>query len=324
MVIDVIAAGLHPRVRSQADGSHYTSTDELPLVPGIDGVGAARTGSCATSSSRTPRWARWPDRPYRHPPQHRLARGQRPHRGRRRHEPGHVRLGRAAPAVRFQAGQNVLVLGATGNAGQMAVQVAKLFGADQIIAAGRSATAGWPARTRRHRHRPARRDAASVAQRLGRAAAEVDVVIDYLWGNPPPPRWSPSSPTAPIAASRSPGSRSARSPDHRSIPSAALRAARLQIVGSGQGSVSTREFLTELPALAQEITKELSRSTRGPRHSPRSNRPGPTPPTRHSASFSPRSPNLRETSRRTTRRFARENSGLPLPGSRALWLSLRR
>ena len=39
VVISVIAAGLHPRVRSQASGSHYTSTGELPLVPGIDGVG---------------------------------------------------------------------------------------------------------------------------------------------------------------------------------------------------------------------------------------------------------------------------------------------
>ena len=39
LVVDVLAAGLHPRVRSQAGGSHYTSTDELPLVPGIDGVG---------------------------------------------------------------------------------------------------------------------------------------------------------------------------------------------------------------------------------------------------------------------------------------------
>ncbi len=27
VVVDVLAAGLHPRVRSQADGSHYTSTD---------------------------------------------------------------------------------------------------------------------------------------------------------------------------------------------------------------------------------------------------------------------------------------------------------
>jgi hypothetical protein len=34
---------------------------------------------------------------------------------------------------------------------------------------------------------------------------------------------------------------------------AVLRAARLQIVGSGQGSVGAREYLAELPALAQEI-----------------------------------------------------------------------
>src|SRR5262245_57820955 len=37
-VVEVLAAGLHPRVRSQANGSHYTSTDQLPLVPGIDAV----------------------------------------------------------------------------------------------------------------------------------------------------------------------------------------------------------------------------------------------------------------------------------------------
>jgi hypothetical protein len=37
------------------------------------------------------------------------------------------------------------------------------------------------------------------------------------------------------------------------VPSAALRAARLQIVGSGQGSVPTRDILAELPDLAAEI-----------------------------------------------------------------------
>src|ERR1700683_5545344 len=45
VIVDVIASGLHPRVRSQADGSHYTSTGDLPLVPGIDGVGRAPDGS---------------------------------------------------------------------------------------------------------------------------------------------------------------------------------------------------------------------------------------------------------------------------------------
>jgi NADPH:quinone reductase-like Zn-dependent oxidoreductase len=45
ILVDVIASGLYPRVRSQADGSHYTSTGELPLVPGIDGVGRAPDGA---------------------------------------------------------------------------------------------------------------------------------------------------------------------------------------------------------------------------------------------------------------------------------------
>src|SRR5689334_16178006 len=39
VVVDVLAAGLHPRVRSDANGSHYTSEGVLPLVPGFDGVG---------------------------------------------------------------------------------------------------------------------------------------------------------------------------------------------------------------------------------------------------------------------------------------------
>ena len=38
VVVEVLAAGLHPRVRSQAGGFHYTSTGELPLIPGIDAV----------------------------------------------------------------------------------------------------------------------------------------------------------------------------------------------------------------------------------------------------------------------------------------------
>ena len=39
------------------------------------------------------------------------------------------------------------------------------------------------------------------------------------------------------------------------VPSAALRAACLQIVGSGQGSVPTRDIVAELPGLAAAITK---------------------------------------------------------------------
>ncbi len=256
MVIDVIAAGLHPRVRSQADGSHYTSTDELPLVPGIDGVGRGADGLL--------RYFILPDTTMGAMAEQTVIDTRRSFVLPEDSDPIVVAAA-MNPAmsswvalrqrVQFQAGQNVLVLGA-GNAGQMAVQIAKLFGANQIIAAGRGADrlAGLPALGATDTV-PLEGDADTVAERLGRAASDVDVVIDYLWGQPTtaamvavvtdrahrarPLTWieigSVAAPTAPI-------------------PSAVLRAARLQIVGSGQGSVSTREILAELPALAQEIT----------------------------------------------------------------------
>lgn len=257
MVIDVIAAGLHPLVRSRADGSHYTSTGELPLVPGIDGVGRgadgllryficpdARVGSMAeqtvidirrsivlpedsdpiaVAAAMNPAMSSW------------------------------VALRRRVP---FQAGQNVLVLGATGNAGRMAVQIAKLLGADWIIAAGIEADrlAGLPALGATNTVL-LEADSGTAALRLGQAAAEVDVVIDYLWGEPTTAamaavvtgRVDPARPLTWINIGSAAG-------PVASIPAASLRGARLQIVGSGIGSVSSRDMLAELPALAQQIT----------------------------------------------------------------------
>jgi NADPH:quinone reductase-like Zn-dependent oxidoreductase len=257
MVVDVLAAGLHPRVRSQANGSHYTSTGALPLVPGIDGVGRDPEGRL--------RYFILADTALGTMAEQTLVDGRRsivlPEGG----DP----VGVAAamnPAmsswialrqrVLFQAGQSVLVLGATGNAGQLAVQVAKRLGASQIVAAGRRADllAGLPALGATATVL-LDGDRGDIAGRLGQAAADVDVVLDYLWGEPgaaamaavvtaradrgQPLSWieigSVAGPAAPI-------------------PSAALRAARLQIIGSGQGSVSARDILTELPALAREIT----------------------------------------------------------------------
>ena len=89
---------------------------------------------------------------------------------------------------------------------------------------------------------------------VSRAAADVDVVIDYLWGEP-----AASAMRAIVTARRDRGAPltwvqigSVAGPT-APIPSAALRAARLQIVGSGQGSVSTGDILAELPDLAAVI-----------------------------------------------------------------------
>ncbi len=253
VLVDVVAAGLHRRVRSQADGSHYTSTGELPLVPGVDGV------------------ARFPDGTLRY-----FALGDTTMGAMAEQTVVDLRRSVVLPAgadpvllaaamnpamsswvalrrrTGFQAGQSVLVLGATGSSGKMAVQVAKQLGAARVVAAGRNPErlAGLP-----ELGADAVVSLGDGANAAAAAAADVDVVIDYLWG--------PATADAMIAIATH------RSNDRQpltwieigavagataQIPAAALRALPLQIVGSGQGSVSTRDILAELPAIAEAIT----------------------------------------------------------------------
>ncbi len=257
IVVDVLAAGLHPRVRSQANGSHYTSTGELPLVPGIDGVGRGADGKL--------RYFILPDTTMGAMAEQAIIDIRRsvvlpddadPVAVAAAMNPGMSSWVGLRQRVAFQPGQKVLILGATGNAGQMAVQVAKLFGAGQIVAAGRGADV-LPELTALGATDIVLLDGSpDAAARLGRAARDVDIVIDYLWGQPTadalyaiiPARTDDTQQLTWLQIGSVAGETSP-------IPSAALRAARLQIVGSGQGSVSTRGILTELPALAQEITQ---------------------------------------------------------------------
>ena len=137
IVVDVLAAGLHPRVRSQANGSHYTSTGDLPLVPGVDGVGCGSDGlvryfvlSDTTLGSMAERTVIDTRRSVVLPD------GTDPVAVAAAMNPAMASWVALRQRVQFQAGQSVLVLGA-GNAGQIAVQVAKLLGASRIVVAGR-------------------------------------------------------------------------------------------------------------------------------------------------------------------------------------------
>jgi len=88
------------------------------------------------------------------------------------------------------------------------------------------------------------------------AAAEVDVVLDYVWGEPA------AQAMVDLLTARADRSRpltwieigSVAGP-HAPVPSAALRSARLQIVGSGIGSVPGRDFVTEIPKLAEAVAE---------------------------------------------------------------------
>jgi hypothetical protein len=95
-----------------------------------------------------------------------------------------------------------------------------------------------------------------IAEQLGAAAADVDVVIDYLWGQPA------QDAMMPLLMARADRSRaldwlqigSVAGPTV-ALPSVALRSANFRVLGSGQGSVAAAGILAELAELANEIVR---------------------------------------------------------------------
>ena len=249
LIVDVLAAALSPRVRSQAAGSHYSSEGELPLIPGIDGVGRTASGELryfllpdgnrGAMAERTVVDVRRSIR---------LPTGVDPVQIAAAMNPVMSSWVALRRRIEFRRGQKAMVLGAEGNAGRLAIQVALHLGASEVIGVGRDGTGS----------RYSRGSASSIEQGipLDVAGSGVDVVLDYLWGQPTadalrtivPARAKDSQPLTwvqigSVAALESP------------IPSAALRAINLRIVGSGQGSVDPGDIKDELVRIVRAVSK---------------------------------------------------------------------
>jgi NADPH:quinone reductase-like Zn-dependent oxidoreductase len=251
VVVDVLAAGLHPRVRSQADGSHYTSEGALPLVPGVDGVGRFPDGSLRYFAVEDDRRGSMAERVAVDPRASvALPEGADPVAIAAGVNPVMSSWVALRRRIAFRAGSRVLVLGATGASGAAAVQVAKHLGAEHVVASGRS-PAGLAALA------PLGADVVlplGDVEAIGHAAAEVDVVVDYVWGQP-----AADVMRAVVTARRDRGRQldwvaiGSTAGQEARIPSAALRASGLTIVGSGQGSVGREAFVAELPGIVGAI-----------------------------------------------------------------------
>jgi NADPH:quinone reductase-like Zn-dependent oxidoreductase len=256
LLVDVLAVGMHPRTRTGAAGAHYMSTGTLPMIPGIDGVGRRPDGKqiyfvadddvIGTMADKAlvdvRRSIELPD----DVDVDKVAAAMNPAMS------AWVALRRRVP---IKPGQSVLVLGATGNAGTMAVQVAKRLGAGRVIGAGRDlirldalGAAGADQVVQLSD------DAEATAAALAAAAAEVDIVIDYLWGKPA------QDAIMALLTERADRSRAlnwiqigSMAGPTIELPSIALRSANLRIQGNGQGAVPTKVYLAELPSLVAEI-----------------------------------------------------------------------
>jgi NADPH:quinone reductase-like Zn-dependent oxidoreductase len=182
-LVEVAAAGLHHLDLHKASGSFYTGPPPLPSVVGTDGVGRLDDGTRVYFDESVPPYGSMAERTL--VPRDVLlpvADGVSDEVAAALGNTGLAAWLALTWRAGLQPGETVLVLGATGAVGSVAVQAARVLGAGRVIAADRPAE-------RLHRLGA---DAAveiettgDLAARLKDAAAGgIDVTIDMLWGEP--------------------------------------------------------------------------------------------------------------------------------------------
>jgi NADPH2:quinone reductase len=262
VIVNITATGLHQVVRALAKGAHYGSTGELPIIPGVDGAGRLEDGTRVYFGiSRSPfgsfaeRTVTSRSRCFPIPAElddvtiAALA------------NPAMASWGALTARARFVAGENLLILGATGIAGKLAVQVGKRLGARRIVALGRDPQAlaetealGADATISLNR------DKASLVSMIREelAAHSVNVVLDYLWGEPAERLLEAISQRGlqrDAARIRYVQIGSSAGKDI-TLSAATLRSSGLELLGSGFGSVSMKQIMQSL----EEFLNEAARS----------------------------------------------------------------
>jgi NADPH:quinone reductase-like Zn-dependent oxidoreductase len=246
VIVNVTAAALSPLAHSRAAGTHYSSAGVFPFVAGVDGVGRLDDGRRAYFLlPRAPfgamaersvvvngQWLPVPD--YLDDATAAVIAN-----------PGMSSWAALTERAGLRAGETVLVNGATGAAGMLAIRIARHLGAARVIATGRNETVlhtlGADAVI------PLVGDDETFEKALREHFSEgVDVVLDYLWG--------PSARSILLAGARA-------GPDGVAIrfvqigsaaggeiemPAAVLRSSAIEMKGSGLGSVGLPRLVASI------------------------------------------------------------------------------
>ncbi len=245
VLVQVRAAALKPIDKQMAGGAHYASYRKLPVVCGTDGAGVLEDGSRIFFGGARPPYGGMAERTV-------VARPRcfpipdeiDDETAAAVLNPGLSAWGTLAWRAQLAAGETVLILGATGVTGKLAIQSAKLLGAGRVVAAGRNLETlatlrdlGADAIIALDQPRQ------KLTEVFSREAGEhgFDVIVDYIWGEPTEALLAsltrndvrPSSVrTRLIQVGESAG-------PTISLPAAVLRSTRLEILGAGTGSAPT-------------------------------------------------------------------------------------
>jgi NADPH2:quinone reductase len=251
VAIKVRAAGLHPVVKAIAAGLHYSTGGVVPAVAGIDGVGTLDDGSRVYFGGVRKPWGTMAELAVVSQSMCiQLPDGIGDVQAAAIANPGMSAWVSLKHRAAVSAGETVLILGATGVAGQLALQAARLLGAKRLIGVGRNvdaiANAGADAVISLGQPEDAVREAFAAEAAFG-----IDVVIDYLWGRPTELllealargfRASATRPTRLVEVGESAGKTI-------NLPGATLRSIDLTLKGSGFGSASMKEIFAAIPTL---------------------------------------------------------------------------
>ncbi len=238
--VTVSAAALSPVTRSRASGSHYSSGGAFPFVAGADGVGRREDGSRVYFVlPRAPHGALAERTVVPRSQCVALPSDLDDVTAAALANPGMSSWAAYTERARLKAGETVLVNGATGTAGRLAVQIARRLGAKKVIGTGRNIEALREVAALGADLTLALGDddRAFEARLMEQFSQGVDVVIDYLWGK--------SAETILIAGAKAgSGAMPIRYVEVGSIsgssialPGAVLRSSAIELMGSGVGSI---------------------------------------------------------------------------------------
>ncbi|EHO06130.1 zinc-binding alcohol dehydrogenase family protein [Myroides odoratimimus] len=244
-IIKVKASAVKNLDKSRVSGKHYASYKEFPTVVGTDGVGELEDGTRVYGFGITGMLAEQAIigdnyTPIPHTLDNVTAAAL----------PNAV-LGSAMPLLiraKLEAGQTVLFNGATGFTGQVAVQIAKHYGAKHIIVTGRNEKLLEELKSYGASHTINLKDTdENIKQQLSAIHKEtpIDIVIDYLWGKPislimevlKGESMTHLAHTTKIVTAGDMAGKEI------TLSSAILRSSAIEILGSGFGSLSPEELI---------------------------------------------------------------------------------
>jgi NADPH:quinone reductase-like Zn-dependent oxidoreductase len=250
VLVDVKAVAVENVDRAIAAGTHYTAgAPEFPSIPCFDGIGALPDGTLVGFGNLRAPYGALAERAAV------SAYGPIPEGV----DPAVAAVMSSAitgmsmrMAAALKPGETVLVQGATGVAGRLAMQVARLLGAGRVVAVGRDS----------NRLRELGADAVITTAvddtALRTAYAEngpYDVVVDFLWGRPTeillstliPTSFAFAKPTRLIQVGESAGA-------ELTVQASSLRTSGVEIYGAAKGL--TAETMAEAYGQVVEWTRE--------------------------------------------------------------------